>query len=421
MISILSSPTVITKRKYSIYVAMLMVLIWILCGGGNVNVAIALLVITSMFSFSTKIEIENKMIFIYLVFILYSIIITAFFWDDNIDKSLSAHQLAKYILILLGTFLTYRKIDFESFLVTLRNAGIFLVIFACIEGIVGTNYLALIISGNSVSYENGQRAYSIFNHPLLAISFYIFFLLLVLLFPFKKRVFQYFFVSSCILAILYNRSRSGWLALLVLCFIYGIKFRHFIMNEVIKITSRHSKNRVVFGGLVVATLLGSEVLGRGILSSFFQVISKRFKGSFEAGIGKIVRLETIESSIKYWITENHIMEMIFGMGKNADRAFLQKHPVVKGNWVWNYAIDNQYITWIHESGLLGMCFMLVILIMSIQRFFRCNSSNKCGMLANSMIIALMISAFFYEMFNYQIMVSFFCLFLTLSEVTWLQD
>ena len=122
---------------------------------------------------------------------------------------------------------------------------------------------------------------------------------------------------------------------------------------------------------------------------------KRILSSLNAGEGQIVRIETMINSFNYW-RNGHVLQMIFGTGMNADLLFMQNHPVIKfnGSFVWTSAIDNQYVSLIHECGIIGLTLFIMIMFKSVKPIFK--TRNKQRMVICLSLMSINITIFFFE-------------------------
>ena len=152
--------------------------------------------------------------------------------------------------------------------------------------------------------------------------------------------------------------------------------------------------------LFVLIIVVCAIKGINPFGMVFGYIRSRLVGTFEAGEGQIIRIETVLNSISYWQNGN-IEKAILGMGKNYDKIFMSYHPIIKwGVVVWDGCIDNQYFTIIHESGLIGLYLIVSIFFLNIKCFLK-TSKNETDIIASTLVVnVIFVMLYFFEGLNY---------------------
>lgn len=305
----------------------------------------------------------------------------------------------QYLLIFLSVHICYDKVKIDRFFISYRNIGVVLSLLCIVEQISRIHFFDIVLGKGGMYSEYAYRVSSIFGHPILCGVFLVILLLTLLYFPYKNIFFQYIAVVVTIAAILFTQSRSSWIATIVTVFLYWIKKRKIASQKL-------QKNKFLFFlSFVIPTLAIFISLFFSYLNHFFMALFVRVSGSLDAGEGHIVRIENILNSINFWNSGHHL-QLIFGSGKNAGLLFLISHPVSKfgGLFVWNSALDNQYLTIVHECGIIGLILFLLMVVDSLMTILK--SEDKTRLLINSSLLSINIVLFFFEGLDYVTVVLF---------------
>ena len=296
----------------------------------------------------------------------------------------------QYILIFLSVHLCYKEINIDSFFKSYRNIGIVLSILCIVEQITKVHFFDLILGKGGMYSEYYYRVQSIFGHAILCGVFLVILILVLHYYPYKNYYHQILANIVSILALLFTQTRSSWIACVICYAIILLKKNN------IKLTK--TKLVALLSSLFIGFIL-LITIGQPFIQSMYSTIVSRISGSLNAGEGQIVRIENLITSIEYWLDGN-TLRMIFGTGKNGGLVFMHEHPISKfgGSFVWDSAIDNQYLTLIHETGLIGFGLFLYVVFTNIKELIV--SKNDRSILLNSCMLSIDISLFFFEGFNY---------------------
>lgn len=342
----------------------------------------------------------EKVVLFYGVYLL---IITLLNFGDNFDPNYTINLFIQYFIIYTCLKFTIVNINAEKFLIFLRNFGLVLSAFCLVEALSKKHIWASIL-GKGLT-EGTTRVVGFFNHPIVCSCFLLITLILTIVFPIRKKRTQVVAIIGVVSAIILTQSRSAWIAAAVVLFIYLLKFH----------SHRIDRSYLIYGMLAVGiAFMVSIALGYNVAAEIVRFISTRIQGSLEAGEGHIVRIEIILNSFEYW--KSHIGDLFFGRGKNYGLLFLKYNPIKKfGTFTWSAAIDNQYITLIHETGLVGLILIFYVIAMAFKRFTTSNKINKLQIAVSLCLIGNAICMFFYEGLNYPVMVLLYMIFIFLSD------
>ena len=248
----------------------------------------------------------------------------------NANNLYDAENARNYIIefgIALVSLTAFYWAEPKKILQVFRNMGIFLCMFGVLESILKRPILQLAGSGWQDIGENGYRIQLIFSRSIICGTMLLLFWTALYFFPLKRKWLNLLAEILIIYNILVNQTRSVWIAFVCeLVIIYLLK-----PNK-----KTISNKYFIFAGVFILGIIVLNFLGYDLVGYMYNYISTRIISSLQAGEGKIVRLETVISSLKYWFLEGNLLRFILGGGKNYDKIFLSIHPVIKGNgaFIW---------------------------------------------------------------------------------------
>lgn len=352
-----------------------------------------------------------------LFYILYTALITLIKFPTNYNKSNSIFSIIEYLIIFVCCHTIANNINYGAFVLYIKRIGILLGLFGIIESAIQTPFLSYLTKQSAVTYTvaTQYRMVLIFQHPIVCGVFLIIPLIALIEFPFKSVWKQFASLAMVVISIILTRSRSVWIAAIVILVITG--FKRF------KLKSKITKSKLIhllqygFTFLVIISIF-RIFLNINVIQLAMSFINSRIAGSLDAGQGSIIRIETVTSSFDYWFSGN-LSKFIFGMGKNYDKYFLATHPVIKWGIPWTVAIDNQYITTIHESGVIGLAIIFGIILVTLRRILTNplsdNKKSRMKEFVNLCIISIFITNYFYEGLNYMSVMTFLWIFIVISD------
>lgn len=380
-------------------------LVMILQNGPLNNLPIILLLFPVFFvkdSIKLRLGIGEKFLLIYA---LYLFIVTLFHIKSNYNTTYTFNMFFQYLIIYFSIKIQFDTLSKKYVLKYFRNVGIVISFLSIVEAMSGIHIWANILGKTLQS--NTSRVVAIFNHPIVCGCYLVITLILLLVFPVAKKRLQFVFILVVVSAIVLTQSRSAWIATLFVFVTLFIKYkkRSFSKEYTIYILS------FIFSVIFISVIVDYNILGR-----IYDFINNRINGSLDAGEGHIIRIEVILNSITYW--KSNFIEFLLGYGKNFGLLFMKEHPIIKfgGVFRWDSAIDNQYITIIHETGFIGLLIIVWIYIININRIIKLPKTNKIQLASSMCIVANAICLFFFEGFNYPTLVIFYVLFILMSDL-----
>ncbi|BCJ97362.1 O-antigen ligase family protein [Anaerocolumna chitinilytica] len=379
------------------------VLILLLQNGPLHNMPIILIIIPIFFCGQKFVLLVGKNEKYVIYYGLYLLAVTLFNINKNYDLNYTINLLLQYLLIYISVKIVIQKINKKDVLLFFRNIGIVISLLCLPEAITGVHFIA-----NFLGKQLGSttaRVVSIFNHPIICGCFLVITLILIIVYPLKKYSYQIILVSIILVAIVLTQSRSAWLATAISLLAYFVRFHK---N---KINKKYLIYTCVFIGLIVT---GTRIFNHNLFFVIWSFIYNRLNGSFEAGEGHIVRIEIILNAVDYW--KENIFSFIFGNGKNYGLLFMKNNPIHKfGTFTWDSAVDNQYITLIFETGIIGLLFIINIILINVKRFVRANKEDKEGIAVSLCLIGNSVCLFFFEGFNYPVLVLVFLIMIFIGD------
>lgn len=339
-----------------------------------------------------------------LIYGSYLIFITFWNWKTNFNTQYSINLFIQYLLIYTCLKIEVRGINLQYMIQILKKFGLINSVLCIIEAIAGKNIWADIL-GKAGEIPDA-RVVGIFNHPIVCGCFLLITFIMIIIFPNKNKLKQVVSILLIIGAIILTQSRSAWIAVMVVLALYILKFHSNKLNV------GYAKYIII---VILSGIVVSFGMGNNILNSILNFINARIGGSLQAGQGHIVRIEIILNSLKYW--KSNTMALLFGNGKNAGLTFMKNNPVIKFNtFKWDSAIDNQYMSLIHETGLIGVIIIICILSVSLKRFFKSQREDKIQIMVSLAIIGNAVCLFFFDGFQYPILVLFYIMFIMMSDI-----
>lgn len=368
----------------------------------NLPIILLVLMLPTLRGFTfRKIGKCEKLVLFYGIYLLGITLINI---GNNFDLKYTSNILIQYVIIYVSLKFSLVKINFEKLLFFLRNFGLIISVFCLVEAITNRHIWALLL-GKTLA-DDSARVVGVFNHPIICACYLLITLILTIFFPLSKKRNQIIALFGITSAILLTQSRSIWIAMFLVVVIYLFKFHRRKINKMYLLYVL---------GIIGIIFPVSLALQYNVIGKIVSFVNSRIKGSLQAGEGHIVRIEIILNSLQYW--KEHSMGALFGQGKNYGLLYLKYNPIKKfGTFIWDAAIDNQYITLIYETGVMGLGLISFIVVIAFNRFVKATSTDKIQMAVSLCLIGNAICLFFFEGLNYPVMVLLYMVFILLSDM-----
>lgn len=317
-----------------------------------------------------NIDFINKNLMI-VIFFLYCFLLTLFgAIVGNIEIKSIVKFFVEYILLIycVSSCLFFDKTGGIVSLLDIRNMICISSVYGTFETIIKYNPLSKIVS--TVNWLNYMNAINYRYQPssiYLHYTYYAFFLLIgfiiLLKFPFKKRFINTLAYILIIEQLFLSKSRMGWITFVLILF-----FCLVFTNRKRKIKKRYLCSLLIAIIAVFAVLM----IKPEFLTNINSIISYRFSsfklyGMLDGSLGQ--RWGTLLNYPKY--VSKYPLKAFIGTGSESiNSVFLNEFSYFAG---YDTA-DNQYLTILVESGILGFSLFCIILLIWIKKLSRYNDS-----------------------------------------------
>lgn len=342
---------------------------------------------------------------IWCVFLLYGVLSTAINWLIYRDQMLVSYMIeyVKQMIIPFMAILAVCRVNSkEKVIVYFRN----IVLVCCLIGIFEyvfkvQFYTDLITSelavnnfatyGNVVTALYSYRTTLIFYHPIFYCMILAVGIICLTYYPFKSKWIQIIAFLLMAVNMLLTKSRSGWLALGAALVIWFFKEK----NDLIKgfIQNRRKRNTVLKYLLIVILLFVAVlVIRRDLFAEMLSIIAERVMSMLD-GTGAGARISNL-ALVEIAYAQGDWALVLLGGGRYYTQDLLKLNPG-KDNWI--NAVDNQYLTFLLDYGIIGIVLIALVYILAVRLFIR--STEKSDKVACLIIITVAIGSLFFEFFN----------------------
>lgn len=132
-----------------------------------------------------------------------------------------------------------------------------------------------------------------------------------------------------------------------------------------------------------------------IVINLFPQLTSNLLNIFSSRIGEVTNNTTNARTANWALVQysNTIFLKLFGGGDGFATTMLHLHPQFMG---WTQAVDNQYLTFYMDYGILGIALFLMFILNIFKTFM--STEDKSKLVISLAIMAIFISAFFYEVY-----------------------
>lgn len=344
---------------------------------------------------------------IWFVFIFYSFGITfinQLFKFNNFN--ISSKDTLMYILEFLITLYVVQLCNREYFFKIVRNFLALCTLLGTLEYFTKFQFYTPLIKNFAALQtfeEFGTLNSSIyrlmlfFGHPIYFAVFLNIFCLLIIFIPFKSKILSSLFFILSLFCLVLTQSRSGWISFLAIMLILLLK------SGRLKSINYHFLMRIILGGILLIVFF--NFLNR-LDPSLFNYVNNRlsvvFSSPEEASGARIANL-----SLTKYINNDFLK--FFGNGNGFAISLLQNNPTVNG---WTLAVDNQYLTFFLDFGIVGLFLVIVFLVYCLRKLVETNDSINIMIICS--IFVIFIAGYFFEFYT-QSYINFF-LFILISFI-----
>lgn len=310
------------------------------------NVAVLLLAFGTAFLDTTKIRFKrinnDRRYMILFSFWLYCLLISLVWETWNQSMDLTMLYRISWIIILIRV-VTMNK-DYVSLIQTYKKIMIVCACFGIIEYLTKIStwsMLGLHVKGN-LQY-GAHRISVIFYNPLVYSAFLLIAFWSEWCYPCKKKILHYLIVGLFVVNMILTEARSAWAALVCGMVVFALP-----RIKRIRLTAR----KLTYGFLTVMVLACAGYLCRERILVLMEVIFLRLGSTSIREGSYIQRTGVVKNAIDFFV--HNPGRFLIGGGYGYAGIFIREHPVVLGF----HAIDNQYIYYLLNYGLVGMALFL---------------------------------------------------------------
>ena len=275
-----------------------------------------------------------------------------------------------YFVPLAVGFVSHNCKNKSNFFLLFRNFMIFCSLLGIFEYVTKNQFYTRIFNAESIIFNfqrygdiqlKTYRMVLVFFHPIYYAVLQVCGLVCLIYMPLKKKLLNYIAGSLMILNILLTQSRTGWLLLALLAFLYFTKYVNI-------------KEYIVFSRRTLFFYIGILGIASVAIIMFLQsdlyitlkdmIISRAEAVLVNAEYG--ARLTNF-SLLKMLAHEKGLHFFIFGGGLRFSISYLQSHPTTMG---WVRAIDNEYLTILMDGGIICLLLLVAFVISCVIHFYQ---------------------------------------------------
>lgn len=251
-------------------------------------------------------------------------------------------------------------------------------------------FLAMLLTEKFTAYTSYAwgtsefRTVAAFGHPI--VCGLLFSLMFICNIYMIKGKYKYALQIIALINIYSTLSRSAWIALIIILFLYLIKNFRF-KRDIFKLTYK----KVVIFYFMIIMPIGFLIFKYNEIVS---TISSRFGNSLSSkstDLSNLQRTGTIDLIINHMLSSD-IFHFLFGNGLGSAGAFMSVNTVVIRNFT---TTDNMYLTFFFELGIISLVGYLLFLIISLYRLMF-SGKSRLYELASLSFIFITIELFFFE-------------------------
>ena len=353
---------------------------------------IILFIFLEIFSYQ-KDEIQligKRMLLFYYSFIVYRMLISVV-TSGNVGLSIKK-PLYYELGVMMMMCSIIRITSFSTLQKTFIGIGIVNAVLATYETFTRSSLFLKYISVESRQMITGvlgteeSRARTIFMHPIICGVFIVVVWCWLLYYPIRNKWVNLFVKVIVIIALLGTKSRSTWIAFLVVTVLYCIQ-RIRDKENLINIEG------VLFFLVASAIMIGVIVCFHDFVMNGARIVWIRLiKALNVSEAGRYNRVQMIIIGLRDYVKWDYFSKF-FGKGNGYALKLLKRYSI-RG---WNIAVDNSYLTMLLDYGIVGEFFLLDLVAISFRMFFEKNTITRmCGL----GLLSIFISGFFFDLFSW---------------------
>lgn len=333
---------------------------------------------------------RTKIVFVYLLFVLYRIVISPIRSHDasNFSK-ISIYYEAMILLILVSIDNADMFIEIGKLL---RNIGVISSVLGCYEFITKSSlFIRFIDIDSRVSFSNvlgttAARTQTFFMHPIICAVYCTFTWILLLYIPYQNNIINVLAKILTIICLMGTQSRSSWISFaLIMMLHYG--------KKLFETKKRIDTNRFIYVGLGIICMIVLYVIFNDYFNYYISFVVDRFEKAFDVGnSANYNRVSMIKLGLHKY-SEMSVIGKLFGGGRGYAKSILLTSFLRN----LSTSVDNTYLMLLLDYGVLGIAFMFYFIILAIKAV---SGSSEIMQMCGYALISVCISGFFYDMLFY---------------------
>ena len=343
-----------------------------------------------------------------LVLFAYEIIITLVTYGMNPPELSFNSLLTKNLIMLIAIIFCCAEYDGEKVMIGIRNIGIALSIIGVYEFITHNGIFYSLVSNENKQFfassfgSGSARVRTIFLHPIICGVYSVVILTILLYYPLKNRFGNMIAYLAVIISLVGTQSRSSILSFVI------VMLLHIISNA----DKRYiEKDRIIFAAMVFVVVLPFIVMSVNVILEAIEPVTNRLiRGFTYSKASNNARIAAIYNDISIYLNDYSVLEKLIGRGYGTAYHILKLNPIFG---YWNDAVDNQFITYLMDIGLIGLITNFVFIGSCFMCYLR--SETAFGKAKYLSVLSMCISSFFYEMFSWEIVTFLLFLIVALPE------
>lgn len=330
--------------------------------------------------------VENKVI--YIIYISISMILSLIIGYKNKVAISYFINLAILTMILVRILQVYGNDYFNQFFINFIRIMLIFNIISIIELTLNTNFwVNFLPEYDRVNFigigREGFRIFSTFRHPIVYGNILVITIGIIITFRmYFNKVYYYINIVLCLVNLYGTRSRSSWIAFVVLIL--------FLLIIKIKQCTRMKKKKLLLGSMTVIliSIIMIGIFGNEVLQ-ILQTIIDRFSFSDNNIESKTQRIGAIKNILNSF--NHNILSLFIGNGMRTTGKFMIENQVLLDGFM---SVDNQYITMLYDMGIVFLIVVILYIVNSIFSIFTYMCSKD--RLPILIIVITSVNMFFYE-------------------------
>lgn len=333
----------------------------------------------------------------WLLFIVYTLSCTIIMENFiyNLDRVGTVKSSVFFLLIYIIILYFAQFCDRVYFFKLLRNFLAGCSILGIVEWLTKFQFYTNFITMDSVkktyliygvSGTPNYRLILFFGHPIFLSIFLAIFLLLLIYIPFGKKTTNVIFETAGLICLVLTQSRSSWLSFSIVLLLYA-----FASNRIHQIRKKSIYDLIIVSFLMVLLVFLLNYINPNGLKNLGYILFDRITNTLanpeSASGARLANLSLINYIPNLWI-------LIFGGGNGYALGLLKLNPSVNG---WTNAIDNQYLTFLINYGVIGLLLFLLFMVKCIKIFLL--SKDEINKMITLLLISIFVAGYFFEFYQ----------------------